>query len=82
MLKLSLKLTDHVAKDKKVTFLHYQEKNLWYITDGGLTYSIPVEDTGNGIFLPTERSVYHMKWIRKALETIKQAHKAQQSEQT
>ncbi len=70
---MSGKLTDHVGKDKKVYFLHYQDNTLWYRTESGLEYPVPCQDTGSGIFLPEDRSIYHMRWIRKHLDFLEQS---------
>ncbi len=73
-----MKVSDHVGEGKMVHFLHYQEGELWYKTDSGFQFPVPISDTGNAIFLKEDRSVYFMRWVRKHIKTIEDA-KAEQS---
>lgn len=68
-------IKNHVGKDKFCHFLHYQDNNLWYRTEAGLDFPIPISDTGNGIFLPKDKSIIFMRWIRKHMKFIEDARK-------
>ena len=62
-------LTEHVKGP--VTFEYYRKGELIYKTHLGLMFSVPVTDTGDGTFLPTDKGLLYMRWIRKALEDQK-----------
>lgn len=61
-------LKDHVKG--KVRFQYFRDGNLFYKTDTGLLFPVPVEDTGKGIFQAEDSGIYFMRYIRKHLETL------------
>ena len=64
-------LKDHVSGTS--LFSYYREGILYYITDTGLEFEVPVSDTGNGSFKASERSLNMMRWIRPQLLKNEQA---------
>ena len=63
------KLLDMV-KNKNVKFSHYKENELWYSTECGFMFPVPVSDTGNAEFKNEDKATFFMRWIRKHLEMI------------
>lgn len=63
------KLLDMV-KDKNVKFSHYKENELWYSTECGFMFPVPVSDTGNAEFKNEDKATFFMRWIRKHLEML------------
>lgn len=59
-----------MVKDKKVTFIYYVENELWYKTEDGFEFPVPISDTGKGCFNVEDKAILFMRWIRKHLETI------------
>lgn len=57
-----------VAGDKRVHFQFYRKGELWYKTDDGFEFVVPVADTGDGVFLASDRAMLFMRYIRKQLE--------------
>jgi len=54
-----------------VTFSHYQSGDLWYRCEDGFTFPVPVPgDTGAARFLPTDKGIYFMRYIRKHMAEI------------
>jgi len=63
-------------------FQRYQDGNLWYridwegTTEGGtcsihsFDFPIPVSDAGGGEFLPSDKALTFMRWIRRHLEYL------------
>lgn len=51
-----------------VNFKFYRKNELWYECDNGFVFPVPVSDTGDGVFNPTDRAMLFMRWIRKELE--------------
>ncbi len=72
-----MSVIDHVGMNKMVKFSHYQDNILWYTTELGLEFPVPCHDTGSGVFLPEDKAILFMRWIRKHLETIENAKKEQ-----
>lgn len=64
-----------MVKDKKVNFLFYREKELWYTTECGFEFPVPIDDAGNGIFLNEDKALLFMRYIRKHLTTIEEGRR-------
>lgn len=61
-----------VGEDKRVRFVYLLNGNLWYRTNSGFEFPVPVEDTAGAKFLPEDRAMVFMRWIRKHIERLKQ----------
>lgn len=59
---------DMVSNGKKVTFQFYRKGNLFYKTECGFVFPVPTSDTGEGAFLPEDKAMLFMRWIRKEVE--------------
>lgn len=68
--KFSLK--DLVSTGRTVHFIHYRQSELWYTTDNGFEFPVPIADTGDGIFLSKDKAILFMRYIRKHLNTIEE----------
>lgn len=67
-----------MVKGKKVTFSFYRDKELWYKTEDGFEFPVPIEDIGGAVFLAEDKAILFMRWIRKHMKTIDQARKDQE----
>ena len=56
-----------LVKGKKVRFKFYRDGELWYETDDGFEFPVPIADTGTGIFKAQDEAIHYMRWIRKHL---------------
>jgi hypothetical protein len=59
-----------MVKNKKVHFVFYREKELYYKTDDGFVFPVPIEDIGNATFLAEDKAILFMRYIRKYLEKL------------
>lgn len=59
-----------LVKGQQSHFEFYRKGNLWYKTDAGFSYPVPIDDIGDASFLATDKALIHMRYIRKHLETI------------
>jgi hypothetical protein len=58
-----------LVKDKKVKFLFYRARELWYEVEGtNFRFSVDINDTGDAAFLPEDKAIIFMRYIRKSLE--------------
>ena len=64
-------IKDMVRDSKKVTFEFYRQKELWYKTECGFEFPVPIDDAGNGVFLNEDKAMLFMRYIRKQIEAIK-----------
>lgn len=62
-----------VEGGKKVRFVHYRKGELWYVTECGFTFPVPIDDTGDGTFLAEDKAMLFLRYIRKGIEAYKQA---------
>lgn len=67
-MKTSVK--EHVRDNQKVYFQFYRSGVLYYKTELGLIFEVPVTDCGDACFNREDRAMLFMRWIRKQIETI------------
>lgn len=53
-----------------VTFTHYFDGSLWYSTEDGFSFPVPVSDIGTATFLASDKAMLFMRYIRKHMELI------------
>ena len=55
-----------------VKFSHYFDGNLWYTTQDGFDFPVPVpvSDAGTAKFLAEDKAMLFMRYIRKHMELI------------
>ena len=63
---------EHVVNNQKVYFSFYREGVLYYKTEKGLLFEVPISDTGSGCFNNEDRAILFMRWIRKQVEANEQ----------
>lgn len=65
---MNVNMKQHVVDNQKVAYKFYQNGSLWYETEKGLLFEVPISETGNGIFNREEKAINMMKWINKQLD--------------
>jgi hypothetical protein len=68
-----MNIKDLVSGDKLVTFTHYRDGELWYVSDDGFEFPVPVADIGNATFLARDKALLFMRYMRMHLQLIEQA---------
>ena len=68
---MTLNIKDHVNNNQKVRFKFYRSGVLYYETEKGLIFEVPISDTGDAVFNPEEKAMLLMRWIRKQIEANK-----------
>lgn len=61
-----------VAGGKKVKFVRARRGELMYATECGFEFRVPIHDMGDGVFLPEDRAVMFMRWIRREIDGVKE----------
>lgn len=69
------KLNELVGKDKMVRFSFYRDGELWYKTESGFEFPIPPEDMKGALFLPEDKSIFFMRFIRKHIDFLNESMK-------
>lgn len=66
-------LKDMVKDNKKVRFSYFRGSELWYRTECGFEFPVPIDDVGDGVFLAEDKALMFMRYIRKHLANIEAA---------
>ena len=54
-----------VSEGRTVKFTRYHDGNLWYQTEFGDVFPVPISDIGNATFGATERAILLMRYMRQ-----------------
>ena len=68
-----MNIKDMVKDGKKVHFQFYKLGELWYNTEDGFQFPVPINDTGDGIFLRDDKAMLFMRYIRKHIAYLEDA---------
>jgi hypothetical protein len=66
-------IKEMVKDGKRAKFLHYKLGELWYETEDGFAFPVPITDTGDGVFHVDEKAILLMRYIRKHIAYLKEA---------
>jgi hypothetical protein len=58
-------LKEMVNNNQNVRFLYYRDRELWYSTECGFEFPIPIDYTGTGMFKVEDKALLYMRWIRR-----------------
>ena len=64
-------LKEMVRNNQKVAFRFYRDGQLWYATECGFEFPVPVSEAGTATFLAEDRAILFMRYIRKYMEFLK-----------
>lgn len=59
-----------MIKDKNVTFEYYRDGDLWYKTECGFRFPVPISDIGTATFMKVDKAILFMRYIRKYMQVI------------
>ena len=62
-----------MVKNKKVNFVMYRKGDLWYTTECGFEFPVPVSDCGDASFLASDKATLFMRYIKAHLKSIEAA---------
>jgi hypothetical protein len=61
-------INEMVANDRTVRFTHYQNGELWYVTETGFSFPVPVAEVGDAALPAVDRALRYMSYIRRHLQ--------------
>ena len=59
-----------LVRNQQVHFQYYRDNELWYKTDSGFLFPVPISDIGNATFLRDDKAIMLMRYIRKYHEEM------------
>lgn len=65
-----MKMIDHVRG--RVKFQYYREGNLYYETETGILFAVPISDTAEATFLAEDKAILFMRYLRKHFAALEQ----------
>jgi len=71
-----MKIKD-IVKNQNAHFVFYRDGALFYETDNGFQFPVPVDDAGSATFNKEEKAILLMRYIRKHLHKTAEARLAQ-----
>ena len=66
-----------IVKNQNARFVFYRDRALFYETDNGFQFPVPIDDAGSATLNNEEKAILLMRYIRKHLENTKHAKQAQ-----
>jgi hypothetical protein len=63
-------LKQMIVNNQKVRFSFYRDGQLWYETECGFRFAVPIEEAGTATFLAEDRAILFMRYIRKQMAAI------------
>lgn len=66
-----------VVNNQKVRFSFYRDGDLWYETECGFRFPVPVSEAGTATFLAEDRAILFMRYIRKQVANVEEGRRAQ-----
>lgn len=63
-------LKEMVNNNQKVAFRFYRDGELWYATECGFEFPVPISEAGTATFLAEDRAILFMRYIRKYMEFL------------
>lgn len=66
-----------IVKDQKAHFVFYRDRSLFYETDNGFQFPVPIDDAGSATLNSEEKAILLMRYIRKHLERTQAARDEQ-----
>ena len=73
-------LKEMIVNNQKVRFSFYREGQLWYETECGFRFPVPIEEAGTATFLAEDRAILFMRYIRKYITALERARDTPQQE--
>ena len=65
-----------IVNNQKVRFSFYRDGSLWYETECGFRFPVPVAEAGTAAFAAEDRAILFMRYIRKQMEHVEEARRA------
>lgn len=66
-------LKEMVENNQKVRFRFYRDGQLWYGTECGFEFPVPISEAGTATFLAEDKAILFMRYIRKQMEFLKKS---------
>jgi hypothetical protein len=62
-----------VENRQTVRFRFYRDGQLWYATECGFEFPVPIAEAGTATFLAEDKAILFMRYIRRYMEFLKKS---------
>ena len=62
-----------IKDNRQVSFVRYKGGELWYATEDGFEFPVPVADVGGATMLAKDKALLFMRYLRRHLAMLEQA---------
>ena len=62
-----------LVKGQTAHFVFYRDRSLFYATDNGFQFPVPIDDAGSATFNADEKAILLMRYMRKHLASVSAA---------
>ncbi len=69
-------IKEMVKDNKKVFFLYIRNNEIWYRTECGFKFPVPISDIGEATLLPEDKAILFMRYINPHLKMINQVRES------
>ncbi len=66
-------LKEMVQNNQKVSFQFYRDGQLWYVTECGFEFPVPISEAGTATFFAEDKAILFMRYIRRHIEYLKKS---------
>jgi hypothetical protein len=66
-------LKEMVQNNQKVAFQFYRDGQLWYATECGFEFPVPISEAGTATFFAEDKAILFMRYIRRHMEYLKKS---------
>lgn len=66
-----------IVKNQNAHFVFYRDQSLFYETDNGFQFSVPISEAGSATINSQEKAILLMRYIRKHIARTETARAAQ-----
>mgnify|MGYP001818617791 CR=1 FL=1 len=72
-------LKEMVTNNQKVRFSFYRDGQLWYTTECGFVFPVPIHEAGTATFLAEDRAILFMRYLRKQMACVEEGRRLQEA---
>jgi hypothetical protein len=72
-------IKEMVENKQKVRFRFYRDGQLWYATECGFEFPVPISEAGTATFFAEDKAILFMRYLRKHMEYLKKSMDQQNS---
>ncbi len=66
-------IKEMVENHQKVVFRFYRDGQLWYATECGFEFPVPISEAGTATFFAEDRAILFMRYIRRYIDFLKKS---------